>query len=174
MPTPEDCEATWQLPRTARSAARARALLREQLVEWKVVGEVAETAELLLSELVANSVQHAFVPVGREIGLRLARYDEWLRVEVADANSGRPQPRTAGVDDERGRGIALVVALSDRWGCCPRLHGIGKAVWAELDVERSAYGEQQFHVLMTENGVVDVAPEDMSALAARLRDVVGS
>ncbi|MFG2649396.1 hypothetical protein [Streptomyces sp. NPDC048436] len=61
MPPPEIREATWQLPRTTRSAARARALLRELLVEWKVEGEVVDTAELLLPELVANSVQHAFV-----------------------------------------------------------------------------------------------------------------
>ncbi|WP_309484488.1 ATP-binding protein [Streptomyces himalayensis] len=92
----------------------------------------AETAELLLSELVANSVQHAFVPVGREIGVRVARYDGRLRVEVADANNGRPAPREAQADEECGRGLALVVALAEKWGCCPRRHGIGKAVWAEL------------------------------------------
>ncbi|MFD4629329.1 ATP-binding protein [Streptomyces sp. NPDC058284] len=126
-------EVTWQLPRTPRSAHRARALLREQFAAWKVDGEVTDAAELLLSELVTNSIQHAFVPADRHIGLRLARYEGRVRMEVADAGSGRPAPRSAGPEDERGRGLALVVALAARWGCCPRRHGIGKAVWAELD-----------------------------------------
>lgn len=132
MPESEDAEITWQLPRTARSAGRARVLLREQLADWKVVGDVADTAELLLSELVANSVQHAFVPVGREVGVRIARYEGRLRVEVADANNDRPAPREAQADEECGRGLALVVALAEKWGCCPRRYGIGKAVWVEL------------------------------------------
>ncbi|MGW7066683.1 HIT family protein [Streptomyces sp. NPDC054855] len=35
------------------------------------------------------------------------------------------------------------------------------------------YEEQQFHVLMTENGVLDVPPGEMADLAARLRAAVG-
>lgn len=34
------------------------------------------------------------------------------------------------------------------------------------------YEEQQFHVLMTENGVLDVPPGEMAGLAARLRAAV--
>lgn len=127
-------EATWQLPRTPRSAPRARELLRIQLADWKIDGEVAETAELLLSELVTNSLKHAYVPPGRELGLRFATYDGHLRVEVADANDRRPEPRQAAPEDEGGRGLTLVQALAERWGCCPRLHGIGKATWAEVSL----------------------------------------
>ncbi|WP_405906594.1 ATP-binding protein [Streptomyces sp. NBC_00828] len=128
-------EVTWQLPRIPRSAGRARALLREQFAAWKVDGEVTDTAELLLSELVTNSIQHGYVPPGREIGLRLVRYEGRLRVEVADANTAWPVASTAAEGDERGRGrgLGLVAALADRWGCCPRRHGIGKAVWVELE-----------------------------------------
>ncbi|MBT2488171.1 ATP-binding protein [Streptomyces sp. ISL-96] len=131
-PTDVPLEVTWQLPRSPRSAGRARALLREQLAAWKIDGTVAETAELFVSELVTNSVQHAYVPPGREIGVRFARYDGVLRIEVADANGCHPTPHQAGDDDERGRGLAIIVALAQRWGYCPRRHGIGKAVWAEL------------------------------------------
>ncbi|WP_105974411.1 ATP-binding protein [Streptomyces geranii] len=138
-PNPRPTEATWQLPHTPRTAPRARALLRSQLTAWKIDAEVAETAELLLSELVTNSLRHASTPPGREIGVRIATYDGRLRVEVADANNCRPTPRQAGPDDEGGRGLTLVQALADRWGCCPRPHGIGKATWAELPlVPRSA------------------------------------
>ena len=134
--SPEMREAQWQLPHNPRSAEHARALLRLQLTDWKIVGEIADTAELLLSELVTNSIRHARTPPGREIGLRFATYDGRLRVEVADASNHRPQPRETAPEDEGGRGLALVQALAERWGCCPRLHGIGKATWAELALPR--------------------------------------
>lgn len=125
-------EVQWQLPRTPRSAARARALLRTQLSTWGIHGDPAAVAELLLSELVGNAVRHAGTPRGRQIGVRFARYGATLRVEVADADDRLPVPRTAGADDEGGRGLAVVAALAERWGHCPRRHGIGKAVWAEV------------------------------------------
>jgi serine/threonine-protein kinase RsbW len=124
----------FQLPRTPRSAGRARALLRTQLSAWSVHGEPAATAELLLSELIANAVRHSGAPRGRDIGVRFARYGRTLRVEVADAGERLPVPRTAAADDEGGRGLALVGALAERWGHCPRRHGIGKAVWAEVGI----------------------------------------
>ena len=134
--SPDMREAQWQLPHNPRSAKHARALLRLQLTDWKITGEVADTAELLLSELVTNSIRHARTPPGREIGVRLATYDGRLRVEIADASDRRPQPREAAPEDEGGRGLALVQSLAERWGCCPRLHGIGKATWAELSLSR--------------------------------------
>lgn len=95
----------------------------------------ADTAELLLSELVTNAVRHARAPQGRDIGIRIARYDEVLRVEVADAGPAvKLTPLVVAEWDERGRGLAIVAALAERWGCCPRRHGIGKAVWAEVPV----------------------------------------
>ncbi|MER5613623.1 ATP-binding protein [Streptomyces sp. NPDC002215] len=135
-------EARQLFPRHRRSAGRARAALRQQLVEWKVDidGEPAETAVLLLSELVSNAVEHGQVSPGREIGTRFALYDSTLRVEVTDANNDLPKPRPAGIDDEDGRGLALVIALADRWGTCPRRNGIGKAVWAELKLSGQGPG----------------------------------
>ncbi|MFG2477251.1 ATP-binding protein [Streptomyces fagopyri] len=129
---PGTAEVRRRLPHSPRSPGRARALLRSQLAEWSIDGEVVLVAELLLSELVTNSLLHARAPKGREIGVRVARYEGRLRVEVADAHDGRPRVREAAAEDEHGRGLALVEALSDRWGCCPRLHGIGKATWAEV------------------------------------------
>ncbi|MFE5941682.1 HIT family protein [Streptomyces sp. NPDC056480] len=36
------------------------------------------------------------------------------------------------------------------------------------------YGEQQFHALMSENGVLDVSPEEAAAVAERLREQLSS
>lgn len=129
-------EVFWLLPRSLRAPGRARALLRKQFAEWGVAPEPAGTAELLLSELVTNAVRHGRAPQGRDIGVRLARYDGVLRVEVADA--GPPvelAPVALAERDEHGRGLAIVAAFAGRWGQCPRAHGIGKAVWAEVTWE---------------------------------------
>ncbi|MFI6930042.1 ATP-binding protein [Streptomyces sp. NPDC050287] len=127
---PEEVE--WRLPRHARSVSRARALLREQATSWKLPDEVTETAVLLLSELMTNAYRHARVSPGHEIWTRCTLEAERLRVSVADANGTPPTPRPALPNDESGRGLALVAALSDRWGARPRSGGIGKTVWFEL------------------------------------------
>ncbi|MCJ0870922.1 ATP-binding protein [Streptomyces sp. AP-93] len=126
-------EILWIVPRSPRAPGRARALLREQFTAWGIGAQPAEAAELLLSELVTNAVRHSRAPRGRDLGIRLARYDGVLRVEVADAGPAvKLTPQVVADTDEQGRGLAIVAALAERWGCCPRLHGIGKAVWAEV------------------------------------------
>lgn len=130
-PLPRDIE--WRLPRHPRSVRRARVLLREHIHAWKLPDEVTETAVLLLSELMTNAYRHATVSPGREIRARcLLLGEDRLRVEVSDANDSLPVPRPAGVDDDSGRGLALVAALADTWGAEPRPCGIGKTVWFEL------------------------------------------
>lgn len=108
------------LPRSAQAPGRARALLRERVAEWGVDEDPGATAELLLSELVTNAVRHARAPQGRDIGIRIARYDGMLRVEVADAGPAvKLTPQVVAEWDERGRGLAIVAALAERWGAAP-------------------------------------------------------
>jgi signal transduction histidine kinase len=87
---------------------------------------VVDDAELIVSELVTNAIDAdcggAQLTVTVEAGV--------VRIEVEDDASGLPQPADAGSNDERGRGLAIVAALSTRWGY-ERL-GRGKRVWAEL------------------------------------------
>ncbi|MGK4582696.1 ATP-binding protein [Kitasatospora sp. HPMI-4] len=117
------------LPRHRKSASRARKLLRDFLAGLDGGEQYAETGELLLSELVANAVEHAAVPPGRLIQIRFELSPAALRIEVHDANTGHPRAGSADEDDESGRGLWLVDQLSTAWGCHPRPGGIGKAVW---------------------------------------------
>ncbi|MFE3873525.1 ATP-binding protein [Kitasatospora sp. NPDC059146] len=124
----------WTLPRHPRSASRARIRLLRQAFEWEIDVESAETALLLLSELVTNACHHARGPRDRLIGVRLLLpTPTLLRVEVSDASPKLPVPRHAAPEDESGRGLELVAALATSWGAEPRGKGyIGKTVWFEL------------------------------------------
>ncbi|AJE85128.1 MULTISPECIES: ATP-binding protein [Streptomyces] len=129
-------DVAWMLPRHPRSVGRARRRLREQLDAWKVPEALTETAALLLSELMTNAYQHARATPGREILTRCELSAERLRIEVSDAGDTLPEPRTVTVEEESGRGLALVAALSDNWGAQLRSCGIGKTVWCEWALPR--------------------------------------
>ncbi|QKW08308.1 ATP-binding protein [Streptomyces sp. NA04227] len=127
---------TYQYPRHRRNVAHARDALRRQLALWRVNGEVADTAVLLLSELATNAICAKTTP-GREILVRFELKGPELRLEVSDASDEKPLPREAGPEEESGRGLALVTALADSWGVAPRL-GVGKTVWACLLLAEAA------------------------------------
>lgn len=102
--------------------------------------DVVGTAELLLSELVTNSVRHAVRPTGRlvAVGVELAPW-RLLRVEVADASEVRPVMREADPEGEGGRGLVLVRELAADWGTYPRRH-VGKVVWFTLGLAPEGLG----------------------------------
>jgi anti-sigma regulatory factor (Ser/Thr protein kinase) len=109
-------------PPAPSSVARAR-----RLVDDLPIGlDAAETAKLLVSELVSNAVTHAKGPITVSFTL-----DTSLRVEVGDESPDVPFV----LDDldsgaSRGRGMQIVERLASRWGVERR--GAGKAVWFTL------------------------------------------
>ncbi|GAA1427226.1 hypothetical protein GCM10009601_38100 [Streptomyces thermospinosisporus] len=97
---------------------------------------------LIASELCSNAVRHGHV-AGRDFHLPLTTDPDsgTVRVEVTDTRGDRlPRlPVTAPEDGAGGRGLLLVEALADRWGCSPRAGGgPGKTVWAEYARPRFA------------------------------------
>ncbi|MFE2413148.1 ATP-binding protein [Kitasatospora sp. NPDC059408] len=110
----------------------ARHLLRAYLSGLPSGPRYSDIAEFLLDELFANAVQHSDAPDDRHIEVRFALTNDLLRIEVHDAGTGRPTLRPSKPDDERGRGLVLVNELAERWGCCPRVGGIGKFVWVTI------------------------------------------
>ncbi|MFI1027129.1 ATP-binding protein [Streptomyces sp. NPDC020951] len=109
------------------SVRHLRRILRLYLTGSGLI-ELADAAELALTELVANVVRQ--VPDRRCRICFLFRPDG-VRVEVADGCSRLP---AVGVWDaliDGGRGLFLVEAVTDRWGVTQRPTGVGKAVWFE-------------------------------------------
>jgi two-component sensor histidine kinase len=110
---------------------RARDDLWFHLLKWNMSEEFTESAVLVLSELLTNAVRHAREPRGRHIETRFERREGGVRIEVHDANDGKPQLRETSGDEESGRGLVLVDRLTGgHWGVSPR-DGVGKMVWAE-------------------------------------------
>lgn len=89
--------------------------------------ELLDAVKLMVSELATNVVGH----VQTSFELTLSRTAEEIRVEVADYGGGTPVIRSAGPDDERGRGLQIVDGLADRWGV-DYDRPAGKIVWFTL------------------------------------------
>ncbi|NLU66580.1 SpoIIE family protein phosphatase [Streptomyces sp. HNM0574] len=121
---PAESVGDWTLPAEPRSVARAREHAREQLGAWDLDG-LADTTELLVSELVTNALRHG----EGDIRVRLL-LDRTLVCEVWDGGLVQPRRRRAHDTDEGGRGLQLVGLLSMGWGS--RRTPKGKTVWFEL------------------------------------------
>lgn len=101
------------LPKSPASPAAARDLLDR--VHDRLSENVLENARLLISELVANAVEH--VVEDGEIEVRVELGDELLRIEVIDPGPGFtyvPRAQTAGESD-RGWGLVFIERVAERW-----------------------------------------------------------
>lgn len=121
---------------TAVPCARLHA--KNILYEWGM-GSLADTVELLVSEIATNAVRaSASTPVQvwpryeglPVIRLWIASNRDHVLIQVWDSDHNKPVPANAGPDAETGRGLLLVETLSTTWGYyAPHGQG-GKIVWA--------------------------------------------
>jgi len=101
------------------------------LHEWGLRG-LADDAEMIVSELITNAIDAStLLPERPPVFLRLLLTGKCLVIEVWDHSPLDLEPRKADADDECGRGLTVVAALSDRWGW-ERTGQRRKVVWAEL------------------------------------------
>jgi anti-sigma regulatory factor (Ser/Thr protein kinase) len=130
--TSTDAASPWQpgefrkrFPNDPLTPALARAALATTAIG--IPANAFDTAALLTSELVTNSVKHSgstWIDVA--ITLRM----DALRIEVSDQSTQAIRPRTAETDG--GWGLMLVGELATRWGI--ERHRVGKTIWIEYDL----------------------------------------
>ena len=105
------------------------------LWEWGL-NSLAESAELLVSELVTNAVDATAGQDGQVVSLHLSGNATQVLIEVRDADPRPPgpgDPRETGAENTGARdGLLLVAALSTRWDWYPTEDPPGKVVWCEL------------------------------------------
>jgi hypothetical protein len=114
------------------SVPAARHFVVDVLRSWGC-DPLATDAALIISELATNALSHAASPF-RAV---LDRRGRGLRIGVEDATDVPLERRTSGIEDINGRGVAIIEALSERWGYSP-VPG-GKVVWAELPMHASRW-----------------------------------
>ena len=107
------------------AAPRARELAAGAVADWGLE-HVADDVRIVVSELVTNGMLHAGPPVE----LRLVDLGGAVRIEVEDRVTLAPVIPLASEDAMTGRGLALIRALSTRWGVQPLPDG--KVVWCVL------------------------------------------
>ena len=111
------------LPKSLSAPARARELLER--VEGELSPERLDDARLLLSEVVANAVEH--VREEGDIEVRIHLTDDVLRVEVLDPGPGFTfRRRAADAGLESGWGLHFTDQLAHRWAAD------SDGVWFEL------------------------------------------
>jgi anti-sigma regulatory factor (Ser/Thr protein kinase) len=119
----------------------ARLRARQLVWEWGL-NDLANSIELCVSELVTNAVKamtphHDLVA----LGLRLSGDNARVLIEVWDADPRPPalkDPSEDGIPDleeEGGRGLVLVAALSTRWDWYLTQNPPGKVIWCELKAD---------------------------------------
>ena len=116
----------------ADAVPAARAHLRQLLSRWGQA-ELSPDVSVVASELVTNSVAaSAEHQPAAALMVWLGSDGHLLLLAVADASPRPPVRLSPGPDAERGRGLALVEALSSRWGWHPASNaGLRKFTWAE-------------------------------------------
>jgi anti-sigma regulatory factor (Ser/Thr protein kinase) len=109
--------------------------VRSAFAELPLPPPALDYAQLLVSELVGNSMRHARLGPDDTIRVTAEVADGTLRVDVIDGGGGDTRPVAGGIRPrpgaESGWGLYLVETLATRWG-----HGAGR-YWFELEIGSS-------------------------------------
>ncbi|MYR58980.1 ATP-binding protein [Streptomyces sp. SID625] len=130
-------EASVTLPSDPASVAAARAYAVGTLTEWGLPpdADAADTVRLIVSELATNAVEHT---LGRSPTFTVhlvLDHDEQVRIGVTDSHPRFPRRLPAAVQQDNGRGMAIVRWLSAEYGGRVRVRPTregGKTVSVEL------------------------------------------
>jgi anti-sigma regulatory factor (Ser/Thr protein kinase) len=130
------------VPHHARGARLARHRLATELATVVAAPLLADVIAVL-AELVGNAIRHAEPLPGGVVRVAWKlRTDpdgrDAVTVRVTDGGAPDRQPvvRPVGAEAVDGRGLRIVVALSDGWGI--ERDGLGQSVWAELSCPNTA------------------------------------
>lgn len=126
------------MPALLTSPRWARRQIAAALAAWQLPDDVVQSAEMVASELVANATaisrrlssgNGAARAEKIEVALRLL--PDQVVIEVTDNDPRLPALAEPGADDENGRGLVMVQAISEKWGYRVLPSG-GKVVYAIL------------------------------------------
>jgi anti-sigma regulatory factor (Ser/Thr protein kinase) len=118
------------LPLDVRAPGAARIVV-ERCLGGRVEPAALESAKLLVSELVTNSVRHSGGSAADSVTVRVRLTPSRLGLEVEDHGSGLISPKAPDPETGAGLGLNLVRTLSERWGV-ERVADGRTRVWAQI------------------------------------------
>ncbi|MFF3062760.1 ATP-binding protein [Streptomyces sp. NPDC057909] len=129
-PATDPDDVTQELEHRPEAASAARHTARVALESWHVSRYAADAVLLVVSELVTNAVEHAEPPLA--LHMHREHTGSWVWVGVTDGGlAAHDGAWTSSCDDdEHGRGLDIVDALTDAHGT--RTHPRGATYWARL------------------------------------------
>lgn len=107
------------LPATSESVRAARRYVADRLTGWGM-DTLVDTATLLVSEVVTNSVLHARTDV--HLAMTRSGADS-VTISVADRSQRLPHCRHYARDATTGRGLTLLNQLASEWQVTPTPRG---------------------------------------------------
>ena len=122
---------TLRVPHAYSSVPRTRRAVAEDLRGRDVPAAVVDEAELVVSELLGNAVQHASALPDGTVRVHWQVKGGVVELDVTDGG-GRtdPQAGPAHVYATRGRGLRIVRSLAHEWGVLDEDRG--RTVWVCL------------------------------------------
>jgi Histidine kinase-like ATPase domain len=128
-----------------KSVGTARDFCLSTMRRWGVRDRGDDLA-VVVSELLTNALRHGVpqapaqaraggaAPGRWPVRLGLVQPGHFVLCAVADPSPRPPEPKEPDYLDESGRGLHVISALSDRWGCTAPTEA-GKVVWALFSVQ---------------------------------------
>lgn len=115
-----------------RGASLGRHFIVDQLLGWGLTDRdpgwsVLDAAELVASELLSNALMASH----GEVTVDVEAHRHRVTIAVTDDSAASPHIQAFDTRSESGRGLAIVAALSERWGYS-EFDGETKTVWAEF------------------------------------------
>ena len=124
------------LPCAPASVSEARRRLTDELSAAGVFGQAVSDAALVITELLSNSIQHAWPLPGEQLQVAWLVDQGCVQLAVRDGGGPtQPQQHYPAGSALGGRGLGIVDRLSQEWGI--RRDGTGQTVWAVLPAPRS-------------------------------------
>lgn len=120
-----------EIPLDAQAPCVARSVVTQCLADL-VPPSVVESARLLVTELVTNSLLHSGASDGAPVFVRVSLWANRCRLEVEDpGRDGVVVQRSPDLVGGGGLGLNLVQALSENWGVI-RADARSTRVWVQL------------------------------------------
>ena len=117
---------TWPMAPPRDELSTVRQGVSALLSEWNISGEAAQPTLLVITELLANAIEHGSAPI--HVTLRLT--PPVVLVQVHDGAPHAPQQQSHDPGRLRGYGLHLIEELAAHRGWFPEPDG--KTVWAEV------------------------------------------